>query len=342
MKKEDLTAMSLRQGIASSTISPGGQKLSAIHKLYRQKTAGTTEVAGYQDGVLTGSLNDHPTHTIGVIVHDLNNQFISSVLKGIGSVASDAGYNVVMAYSAENTAKEVANARNFFKRQVNGVIASLVSDSTDLSHFRPFHDANIPVIFFDRAEKRTDSTMVVIDNVVCGYKATTHLLQQGCRRIALVIGNPERDVYAQRYVGYARALREHGIEVDENLVLINSLTETSGTEVADALMRMPQRPDGAFITNDFTAAVCMRKLSEAGWRIPQDLAIVGFNDDLISRIVTPQLTTIQYPGEEIGEIAARSMISHLNGDSNINEATRIVVRSQLIQRASSQRLGTVS
>lgn len=352
MKKVDVSDMSVRQevtiydiasqlGVASSTVSRGLQNHPTINKKTRQKIADTAAALGYQRNVFAGSLRNHATRTIGVLVHDLNGQFISSVLSGIGTVAADAGYDVVIAYSAESSVKEMANARNFFNRRVDGVIASLTADTTDMSHFTPFRNKKVPVIFFDRAEEYPDSTMVVIDNARCGYQATSHLLQQGSRRIALVTGSLNRDVYAQRYKGYAQALQEHGIAIDDSLVLVNSLDEAGGIEAAKAIMGMAHRPDGAFISSDFTAAVCMRELMAAGWSIPGDLAIVGFNDDLISRIVTPQLTTVQYPGIEIGEIAARSLINHLTGHGDISGAARIVVRSQLIERASSQRLGTV-
>jgi LacI family transcriptional regulator len=349
MKKADTPVMSTRQeitiydiadhlGVSSSTVSRGLQNHPTISESTRREIAAAAAALGYQRNLLAGSLRSRITRTIGVIVHDLNNQFMSSVLTGIGSVASDAGYDVIIAYSAQNTAKEALNAQNFLKRRVDGVIASPVCDNNDMSHFRLFHDKKVPVIFFDGAAECPDSSMVVIDNAGSGYQATQHLLRQGCRRIVLVTGNKNREVYAQRYKGYAEALRDHGISVDDSLVLTNGLNEAAGIEAADAIMRMYPRPDGAFITDDYTAAVCMHKLTDAGWSIPEDLAIVGFNYDFISKVVSPQLTTIQYPGIEIGEIAARSLIDHLKGYYS-NGAARIVVRSQLVKRASSQRLG---
>ena len=101
------------------------------------------------------------------------------------------------------------------------------------------------------------------------------------------------------------------------------------------IIKMKPLPDGAFITNDFSAAVCMQTLKENGVRIPEDIAIVGFNNDAISKIVEPQLTTIHYPGSDMGEIAARSLINHLRGLSNIRRTQTIVVRSELIVRKSS-------
>jgi LacI family transcriptional regulator len=100
---------------------------------------------------------------------------------------------------------------------------------------------------------------------------------------------------------------------------------------------MNPRPDGVFITNDFSAAVCMQTLKENGIQVPKDIAVVGFNNDAIGKIVEPRLTTIHYPGIDMGEIAARNLINHLEGLSDIRHTQTIVVRSELIIRQSSVR-----
>ncbi len=114
------------------------------------------------------------------------------------------------------------------------------------------------------------------------------------------------------------------------MVLIKDLSEHCGRETALEIMKMKTLSDSAFITNDFSAALCMQTLKEQGIRIPDDIAIVGFNNDTIGKIVEPQLTTINYPGMEMGEIAARNLINHLKGISNIKTTQTIVIRSDLI------------
>src|SRR5690606_6599177 len=187
----------------------------------------------------------------------------------------------------------------------------------------------------DRVEEKGESTKVIIDNYKCGYQATTHLIEQGCKRIVLVTANLKRNVYAQRHKGYSDALSDHGLPYRKENVLIKDLSEQFGVEAALQMLKMKPLPDGAFITNDFSAAVCMQTLKEHGIRIPDDIAIVGFNNDAISKIVEPQLTTVDYPGKDIGEIAARNLINHLKGLSNIKHTNTIVVRSELIIRKSS-------
>ncbi|RYY14160.1 MAG: LacI family transcriptional regulator, partial [Chitinophagaceae bacterium] len=229
---------------------------------------------------------------------------------------------------------------NLFHKRVDGLIASLSFDTTNLDHFQPFEDRGIPVIFFDRVEEQGDSTKVIIDNYSSGYQATKHLIEQGCRRIVMVTANLKRNVYAQRHKGYIDALRDAQIPLDKELVLIKDLSEQCGVEAALQIMKMDPRPDGAFITNDFSAAVCMQTLKEHGLRIPEDIAVVGFNNDAIGKLVEPQLTTIDYPGMAMGEIAARNLVNHLQGVSNIKSTNTIIVHSELIVRKSSLKSGS--
>jgi LacI family transcriptional regulator len=196
-------------------------------------------------------------------------------------------------------------------------------------------EKNVPVLFFDRVEQDGKNTVVIIDNAKCGYLATDHLIKQGCKRIAHVTSSLKRNVYSQRYKGYRDALFDNNIPFDESLVIVQDLSEKSGVDAALKMLKMTPRPDGVFLTNDFGAAVCMRTLKEHGLSIPKDIAVVGFNNDAVGTLIEPALTTINYPGEDMGEIAARNLINHLKGISSLHQTNTIVVRSELIVRKSS-------
>ena len=335
--KKDVTIYDIAQKLAlsSATVSRGLKDHPAINKNTRKKIQEAAKELGYRHNTFASSLRKQKTNTIGVIVHELNSNFITSVLAGIEKVTTEAGYDLIIAHSSESYEKEAANALNLFHKRVDGLIASLAFDTKNLTHYHSFEEKGIPVIFFDRVEEGSESTKVIIDNYKCGYQATQHLIEQGCRRIVLVTANLKRNVYAQRHKGYTDALYDNSIPYNKELVLIKDLSEQCGVEAAMEIVKMKPLPDGAFITNDFSAAVCMQTLKEHDISIPGDIAIVGFNNDAISKIVEPQLTTIHYPGIDMGEIAARNLINHLKGISNIHHTNTIVVRSELIVRKSS-------
>ncbi|HEX2628584.1 MAG TPA: LacI family DNA-binding transcriptional regulator [Chitinophagaceae bacterium] len=335
--KKEVTIYDIARKLAlsSATVSRGLKDHPAINKNTRKKIQETARELGYRHNTFASNLRKQRTNTIGVILHELNSNFITSVLAGIEKVTTESGYDLIIAHSSESYEKEAANALNLFHKRVDGLIASLAFNTNGLQHFDAYEEKGIPIIFFDRVEEKNESTKVIIDNYKCGYHATQHLAEQGCHRIVLVTASLKRNVYAQRHKGYMDALFDNGIAYDKDLVLIKDLSEQCGVEAALQILKMRPLPDGAFITNDFSAAVCMRKLKEHGISIPGDIAVVGFNNDAISKIVEPQLTTIHYPGMDMGEIAARNLINHLKGTSNIKHTNTIVVRSDLIIRESS-------
>jgi LacI family transcriptional regulator len=292
---------------------------------------------GYRPNNFASNLRRNNTHTIGVLMHELNSTFMLSVLTGIEKVIAQTNYDILIAHSAESGEKEVANAYNLFHKRVDGLIASLSFDTPDLSHFDEFQNKKIPIIFFDKVEENQEGTKVIINNFRAGYDVTKHLIEQGSTRIAHITGRLTRNVYDQRYKGYLAALKDHKIKFDENLVIINDLEKDSCIAAAQKLMQMKQMPDGLFVTKDLFAAICIQTFKEAGIKIPDDIAVAGFNNDTVSTIIEPKLTTINYSGFNVGETAARLLVNHLKGTIDITFTNTVILNSELIIRESSLR-----
>jgi LacI family transcriptional regulator len=321
--------------ISIATVSRALKNDPVVSKRTKKKIFDLAAKMGYRTNHFARNLRNQTTNTIGIIVHELSSNFITSVLAGVEKVTTEAGYDLIIAHSSESFSKEIANAKNLFDKRVDGLIASLSFDTKNLDHYKPFKEKNVPVIFFDRVEQDGKNTVVVIDNDKCGYQATEHLIQQGCRRIVHITSSLKRNVYAQRFNGYKEALSENGIPYDENLLIVHDLSESAAIESAMQMLKMNPLPDGVFITNDFVAAVVMRTLKENNIKIPEDMAIVGFNNDAICTLVEPALSTINYPGIDVGEVAARNLVNHLKGIGNIQNTNTIIIRSNLIIRNSS-------
>jgi LacI family transcriptional regulator len=336
-KDKEVTIYDLASALNLSiaTVSRALKNDPVVNKQTKKKIFDLAEKMEYRTNHFARNLRSQHTNTIGIIVHELNSNFINSVLAGVEKVTTEAGYDLIIAHSSESYIKEVANAKNLFEKRVDGLIASLSFDSKNLDHFKVFKDRGVPVIFFDRVEQEGNNTVVIIDNYKCGYLATQHLIEQDCKRIVHITSSLKRNVYSDRFKGYRDALFDNAIPYDENLLIINDLSERAGIESAMQILKIDPLPDAAFITNDFVAAVCMRTLKENGIRIPEDIAIVGFNNDAICTLVEPSLTTINYPGIDVGEVAARNLVNHLKGIGNIQNTNTIIIRSNLIIRKSS-------
>lgn len=322
--------------LSSATVSRGLKDHPAIRKETKKKILEKAKEMGYRHNLFASNLRRNRTNTIGVIVPRLNSYFMSSVISGIEKVASEAGYNLVISQSLEAQKKEIANIKTMFNSRVDGLLISLAYDTDDDAHFKPILDKNIPLIFFDRVFEHPLCTSVVIDNFAAGYAMTKHLIDQGSRRIVHITANLKRNVYADRLRGYKQALQDHQLAYDEKLLFVNNLTEDACMDAIRSILKMDPMPDGIFCSNDSSAVICIRELKKAGIRIPEQIAVGGFNNEPISTVVEPNLTTIHYPGQEMGEVCASILIRKLAKPDNA-DLNRVVLRHQLIVRDSSRK-----
>lgn len=336
-KKKEVTIYDIARTlkVSPSTVSRALNDNPLVNKTTRKKIQQTAGAMGFRLNTFASNLRKQKTYTLGVIMHELKSTFMTSVLSGIEKVTTPAGYDLIITHSSESYLKEKANAENLFKKRVDGLIASLAFETPDLEHYRPYREKGIPVIFYDRVEEHSDYPKVIIDNFQSGYEATRHLIDQGCSRIALVTANLSRNVYSERYRGYTAALKKAHMAPEKDLILIRDLSEENARDAATRVLKMDPLPDGVFITHDFSAVVFMQTLKKNGIRVPEDIAIVGFNNDAICTLVEPQLSTINYPGHKIGETAANYLVHHLEENTPLTEINTITIKSELIVRASS-------
>ena len=320
--------------LAPSTISRGLQNNPAVHPRTRKKIFAAAEQMGYRFNTFARNLRKQRTYTIGVIVPRLNSYFISGILAGIEQELNASGYNMLISQSLELESNEAKYAQAMLNNRVDGLIVNLAANTSSLKHFEEYTRHHIPLVFVDRVFEDDDFNKVVINNKQAGYEITTHLIKQGCRRIAHLTGNLSRNVYQERRSGYVQALQDNEIPYHPELVLETDLTEEASIAAAEQILNMDPRPDALFVANDLSAVICMKVFKDAGLRIPVDIAIAGFNNEVVSRISDPMITTINYPGEEMGKTAARQLISLAEGKSPQELTNTIILKSKLIVRAS--------
>jgi len=322
--------------ISPSTVSRALKDHPNIKKETKKKIFAAARDMGYQRNKFASDLRQKRTSTLGVIVPRLNSYFMSTVISGIEKITNQYGYNLIISQSQETVKKEIDSVNTLFNSRVDGLLVSLAYDTKNLDHFNILFKKGIPVVFFDRVSDCGDCISVIIDNHKAGYDMTSQLIGQGCRRIVHLGGSLIRNVYHDRYSGYKHALEDNGIPFDKDLVIISQLNEQVGAEVLPKILQMDPLPDGIFAANDTSAVSIMCELKQAGINIPGDIAIAGFNNDPISKIVEPNLSTVNYPGKEMGEIAAQTLINKLNNLQSTSLST-IVLSHSIIVRQSSER-----
>jgi len=326
--------------ISAATVSRGLQDHPSVSKKTKKKIFDLADRIGYRKNHFAGNLRSQKTQTIGVIIPRLNSNFMSSVIAGMEMIANEHRYSLIISQSSESVAKEADNANTMFNSRVDGLLVSLAYDTDALDHFDAFFKKNTPVIFFDRVMAHENSTNILIDNYRAAYNVTKHLIDQGCKKIVHITAPPKQNVYKDRQAGYKSALTDAKIKYREENVIITNLSQEAGYEVAGKILSMKPLPDGVFVANDSCAVGCMMALKERGILIPEQIAFAGFNNDPVASVIEPKLTTVNYPGYEMGQVAARHLINHLNGTSPIDHTNTIILRSELIVRKSSERRKT--
>lgn len=326
-----------RLNLSASTISRALKDNPVISESTRNLVKKTAGEMGYRPNILAANLRTRRTNTIGVIVPLINRHFFSSVISGIEDVAYSQGFAVTISQSNDKLEKECKIAYTLFANRVDGIILSIGMETNSYNHIKLFSERKIPIVFFDRVVDEIKAHKIVVDDYGGGYRATQHLISQGAKNIAHIGGPLNLKIYEYRQKGYCDALKEAGLEVNNSLIINNSLSKEEGTKAIRQLLLNNVKPDAIFCANDTTALSVIIYLQENGYNVPEDVAIVGFSNEPFSEVVTPSISTVKQPGYLIGQKAAQLIIEQiLNGIPNPAFKT-IVMPTELIIRNSSKR-----
>ena len=336
-KKTTIYDLAEELNVSPSTVSRSLNNHRSISTKTRNRVISKANELGYKINKFAVNLSKQKSNTIGIIVPRLNSYFMSTVLAGMEKVANEAGYNLIISQSLESMEKEKLNAKTLYDSGVDGLLVSLAYDTTEYDHFTPFSQREMPLIFFDRVHNMPNSSNIVIDNTLAGFEATEHLILQGCKKILHISGNLKRRVYSDRFQGFKNALFANGLGFDQSYLLETNLDSKKVKDVLAHIKNMKGTVDSIFVASDTFAAHCIKELQKENYRIPEEIKIIGFNNDPISELVTPSLSTIEYPGYKMGVLAGQSMVSHLNGNINLQSANSISLRHRLIVRESTKK-----
>ncbi|RRQ49784.1 LacI family transcriptional regulator [Maribacter algicola] len=324
-------------GLSPATVSRSLNGHPSISDKTKKKVLDLANEKGYRTNKFASNLSKQQSNTIGVIVPRLNSYFMSTVLAGIEQVANKVGYNLIISQSQESEEKEKINASTLLNSGVDALLVSLANESNNYEHFEAFTSRKIPLLFFDRVIDFPNCPTILIDNLAAGFDAGQHLIDQGCRNLLHVSGNLKRSLYADRFKGFKQALLMNGISLHADQLIETGLDPIHIQEVISHIKRAGKKIDGLFVASDSFAAHCIIALQREGYRVPEDIKVVGFNNDPVCEIVSPNLTTIEYPGYKMGTLAGESIIAHLNGNINLQTTNTILVRHKLIIRTSTSK-----
>lgn len=323
-------------GIDSSTVSRALNNSNRVTKTTKDKIIKKADDLGYQRNLLASNLRKRVTKTIGVIVPRISRFFFSSAIQGIEETAYKHGYNVIICQSLEQLEREIKIVENLVANRIDGLLISVSMETVNSSHLEVLKKNGIPLVYFDRHYSEKGNNNVIINDFRGGFDATEHLILAGCKNILHFSGPQELEIYKNRFEGYKEALNKHGIPFKNEYVLSSSLMELDGYENIKNVLEKGLFVDAVFSANDLAAVGAMKYIKEKDIKIPSDIAIVGFSNEPISRVIEPSLTTINQPGFVMGEIAANLLLEHIFDKKLDKKSQTIILESNLIKRNSSK------
>lgn len=333
-RRTSLKDLAKELGVSIATVSRALRSSPEIGQEMQAKVKELAKRLNYRPNPFAQSLRKEAPRVIGVVVPNLVTHYYAAVLDGIEEEARKAGYSVISANTHEQSEAEVRAIDNFISLHVEGIIACLSQNTTDYRHFEEISDMGIPLVFFGRTCLPEKFSSVTANGDVAAQEATQHLIDTGSRRIAFIGGPNHLDMVKRRKHGYLEALKENRIPIDRSLVVCEKIDYQWALEVTERLLQ-ENRPDAILAFNDIITFAAFTAIKEQGLRIPEDVALIGFTDDVHAEYVTPKMSAIVDQSFEMGAVSCQLLLKNINGDSKIYK--KIVPQKLIIRDTSAKK-----
>lgn len=275
------------------------------------------EELDYHPNAVAQSLRTRRTHVIGVVVSDITNPFFATLVRGAEDAALEAGYSIVVCNSDETVEKENRYVQVLRRRRVDGLLLAPVGGGENPA-IQKLARQNVPFVFVDRRAPGVEADAVLSDNVGGAYLATKHLIERGHKRIGIVLGIPGATTTEERFAGYRQALEEAGIPVSEELISYGGYRVEGGCRATHELLVLSEPPTAIFSTNNLMTTGVLKELFQRGLNIPDEMAVVGFDDLEWAEMANPPLTAVAQRPYEIGHRALAILLDRFSSVGNLS------------------------
>lgn len=337
--KATLKQIAKELNVSVSTVSKALNHSSEISELTKQRVQEYAKLKNYKPNVIGLNLKNRSTKTIGVILPNILNSFFAKVFSGIEKVADEKGYNLITCISNETIEKEIKALELLSNGTIDGFIVSISDEAQKLqqfAHFKSILNEGTPIVLFDRTADELKCDKVIVDDLESAINATEHLLITGCKKIAMFSSIQNLNVGKLRAKGFYQAIEKSGYKADENLIVLSD-NETDFDEKVSSFFDK-NKVDAIFALDEHASVTAMKLGIKKGFKIPEELSIIGFADGVWSRRMTPSLTTVSQHGPEIGEVATKILIEKLENKREEYTYTTTIIKTELRQRDSTRKI----
>lgn len=337
MSRTTLHQIAVSLNISVTTVSKALRSYPDVSKETIAKVKETAKRLNYKPNAFAVNLRTQESKTIGLVIPEIVHQFFSSVVKGVIEEAEKHGYVVIVLQSGEKMETEKSRIEFLIGKQVDGILISLADETTNYDHLFEIKSMDLPMVMFDKVSKIVECSKVIIDDRKAGYAATKYLIEIGCKNIAHFRGPMMSQNSIDRFLGYKKALEDHGLQFKKaNVYYCSKMNFKEGQENVKNLVRDNNGVDGIFVNTDLVAVGAISELKKLGIRVPEDISVVGFSNWFLSSIVTPTLTTVSQPSYSMGQLVLNTLLSEINDrKKNIPiEFKTIILPTEIIERES--------
>jgi LacI family transcriptional regulator len=340
MKKKRTTIYDIAEklNITASSVSRALNNSNYVNENTKQLILKTAAELNYKRNTLASNLRKGQSKTIGIVVPRINQNFFSNVIAGIEDATYEKGYNLIICQSNESHAKEIKCINTLINQQVDCIVISISADSHDYKHLKNVLDHGIQLIQFDRVIDELETLKVINDNEQASFEAVSHLIEQGYQRIALLKGPQNLNIFKQRKVGYLAALEKYKVPVIDELIIENAWTKELGAEATRKLLSLPQPPDAIFAsTSDFSALGVLEVATAMGFKVPEQLGILGYANEAFTELTSPSITTVDQFSVYMGRTVADLYFKEMENKDTLVVPKTISIKPKLIVRSSTSR-----
>jgi LacI family transcriptional regulator len=321
--------------ISVVTVSKALRNKGRISARTRTRVLKRAKELDYRPNWVARSLVTRRTYTIGLLLPDFTHPFFADIAKSIAETVRPRGYHVIISYFEEDPDLERVEADSLLARRVDGLILASSQSPDRLELFEELRSRKVPLVLIDRPIDGVRASFVGVDNEAVGRLATTHLIEQGCRRIAHLRG-PQIGLAAKRLSGYLASLKKNKLTAPKGFVVDAGFQDHTGYLAMKQLLTARPVPDGVFCYNDPVAIGAMKALHQAGLKVPEDVAVVGAGNVHYADALAVPLTTIDQKTREMGARAAELLLGQI-GAKRLPRPKKIFIVPELVPRKSTER-----
>jgi len=333
MESVDLKKLARLLNLSISTVSKALRDSYDISKETKERVIALANELNYEPNPHASSLRRHKSKTIAVIIPEIANNFFTLAINGIESIAREKGYHVLIYITHEDAEKEIAFIKHLHNGRVDGVLISLSSTTHDYSHIKELQGTGLPVVFFDRVCEHLNTACITTDDYESSYKATQHLLDKGCRKIAHLMFSESTSIGYKRMKGYADAIHDNRVGFDEKMIVRCTNNDEQDYKLLERSIKS-KRPDGIFAAVERYAILCYHVCYRLQLSIPADIKLVSFSNLQAAAFLNPPLSTIRQPAFDIGREAASILFKAVDKKMFKLKQENIVINSTFIERDS--------